>query len=979
MFCSYSLSFWYGSVLLDKGRMDAGSIITVFFSILIGAMSIGQASPSISAFASGSGAAVKIYEVINRKPTINPFSEEGESPSSVTGRIEFKDVHFTYPNRPQQKILNGLSFTLEPGKTLALVGQSGCGKSTSISLIERFYDPDQGSVTLDGKDLKNLNIKWLRKQIGIVSQEPILFAKSIKENISFGREGVTEKEIHQAARDANIHDFISKLPQGYDTLVGERGTQLSGGQKQRIAIARALVRNPKILLLDEATSALDNKSEKIVQDALDKARKGRTTVVIAHRLSTVRNADMICVVDKGVIVESGTHDELMAKPKSIYQDLVKLQEIAGQEKEGKKESEDAGEPDSIQTQNSTRESSATVAASFSKTVSNKNDTSRKDEADLKESDGPIPPEYTDSKIFLRSFKLNLPEFVYILIGTLAAMTNGAVFPVFSLVFSEVLSDLLTTTDPEERRKNINFWCVMFIVLASGTGLANYFQNAMFGISGEQLTNRVRQMFFGAIIRQEVAFFDDTKHSTGILATKLSNDATLVKGITGERIGLTLQLLSTIVIGLIIAFTSCWELALVVLGCVPLVGMGAAGQLKVMTGFNLKARKAYENSGGVASEAISNIRTVAGLGLEEKFIYFFDESLIEPERQGKKTSQIAGLGFAFGESMLFLIWALAFYFGGWLVAHGRCSFGEMMKAVSSIIFSAAMMGQLSSLMPDVSKATVAARGIFEIIDSVPKIDSASNEGTKLDTIKGEIEFRNVKFFYPSRPNIKILKGLSFKIKPGQTLALVGSSGCGKSTSVSILERFYDIEDGQILLDGVDMRSMNVKWLRRQIGIVGQEPILFATSILENIAYGKDGNATTEEVIDAAKKANAHKFISALSSGYQTDVGEKGSQLSGGQKQRVAIARALIRDPKILLLDEATSALDSESEKIVQHALDRARKGRTTIVIAHRLSTIQNADAIAVVDNGVVVEQGSHFELLEKKGHYYRLVNNMANPI
>jgi len=299
---------------------------------------------------------------------------------------------------------------------------------------------------------------------------------------------------------------------------------------------------------------------------------------------------------------------------------------------------------------------------------------------------------------------------------------------------------------------------------------------------------------------------------------------------------------------------------------------------------------------------------------------------------------------------------------------------MMRALSAIIFSAVMFGQVGALLPDMSKARTAAASIFEILDRTPSIDTLSTEGTKLDKVTGNIEFKNVKFVYPTRPDAKILKGLSFTLKAGETLALVGPSGCGKSTSVSLIERFYNPEEGQILLDGVDIRSLNLNWLRRQIGIVSQEPILFGTSIKQNISYGKENaQATDEEIQKAAMQANAHKFISVLDSGYDTDVGEKGSQLSGGQKQRVAIARALIRDQKILLLDEATSALDSESEKIVQHALNKARAGRTTIVIAHRLSTIQNADQIAVVDNGVIVEHGTHFELLAQKGLYYHLVN------
>mgnify|MGYP001070529377 CR=1 FL=1 len=575
MFLAYPLAFWYGNKLVNDGIMNAGEIVAVFFGLLIGAMSLGQAAPSITAFSSGAGAAAKIYTVIERKSKIDSQSDEGQRPDSARGEVEFKNVKFTYPNRPDQKILHGLSFKLLPGQTLAFVGHSGCGKSTSIALIERFYDADEGEVLFDGINVKDLSVKWLRENIGIVSQEPVLFNKTIGENISFGRSDSTQEEIIAAAKSANAHDFISKLPNGYSTKVGERGTQLSGGQKQRIAIARALIRNPKVLLLDEATSALDNTSEKIVQDALDRASKGRSTIMIAHRLSTVRNADVICVVDKGVIVEQGTHNELMAKKeKSLYQELVKLQEIAGREdgkKKKKKSKED--EEDEIN-QMLTAEGKPSAKRSSNKLSSALNG---EEEENLKAKEEELPG------VVLRSFRLNIPELGFMFFGLLGSLVNGGIFPVFSLLFSEVLSDLLTLQGIEKDNR-VNFWCLMFIALAVAVAISNYLQSAMFGVSGERLTNRVRNMLFGALIHQDISFFDDEKNTVGVLATKLSSDATLLQGMTGFRVGTIAQLLSTLVIGLLIALISCWKLALVVLSCVPLVAFGGAMQLKLMVIF-----------------------------------------------------------------------------------------------------------------------------------------------------------------------------------------------------------------------------------------------------------------------------------------------------------------------------------------------------------------------------------------------------------
>ena len=304
IYASYALAFWYGiGLILDTchSGYTSSDLLIVFFSVLIGAMQIGQAAPYMEAFSVARGAGATIFSVIDRVPPIDSSSEAGKKLDKVQGNISFDKVHFNYPSRPEVKILQGLSFDVPAGQTVALVGTSGCGKSTTIQLLQRFYDPLDGKVCIDGNDVKDLHLGWMRSQIGVVGQEPVLFGTTIAENIRYGRKGVTQEEVEKAAKEANAHDFIRRLPQKYETMVGERGAQLSGGQKQRIAIARALVRNPKILLLDEATSALDTQSEAVVQKALDKARLGRTTIIVAHRLTTIKNADRIIVIRQGVV------------------------------------------------------------------------------------------------------------------------------------------------------------------------------------------------------------------------------------------------------------------------------------------------------------------------------------------------------------------------------------------------------------------------------------------------------------------------------------------------------------------------------------------------------------------------------------------------------------------------------------------------------------------------------------------------------
>ncbi|CAF1229642.1 unnamed protein product [Rotaria sordida] len=600
---------------------------------------------------------------------IDVWQEDTESIYNVNGDIEFDNVNFIYPSRKDAPVLHNLSLIARAGQTTALVGLSGCGKSTCISLFLRYYEPSSGRIMIDGRPLTDYNVKQLRQNIGVVSQEPILFCMSIYENIRLGNVTATRAEIEQAAREANVHNFIMQLPNKYETFVGEGGIQLSGGEKQRIALARALVKQPTFLLLDEATSALDNVNEKIIQEALDRACKGRTTIVIAHRLTTIQNAHQIYVLDNGTVIEQGTHETLMTKERGKYQSMVKRQQM---------QRIDDDNDDMISIQKITEEDEKSIIErirlfSDSQTVNVNNQSSKS---------------LRKRFVFLRLLSMNSPEWITILIGCLACALNGAA--------QSMLIVLLTKT-------------------------------------------------------VEVDFH------------------------------------------------------------------------------------------------------------------------------------------------------------------------------------------------------------------------------------GEIKFDRVKFIYPTRPTSIILNEFQLDIKPSQRVAVVGASGCGKSTIIQLLERFYDVTSGRLLLDGIDIRKLNLHWVRSQFGLVSQEPILFDLTIAENIAYGLK-NVPMEDIINAAHKANIHQLIEQWPQGYETRVGIKGNFLSGGEKQRIAIARILLRRPKILLLDEATSAMDSQNEQIVQEALEQAQtedSSRTSLIIAHRLSTIRSCDLICVLDRGHIVESGTHTELIQQRGAYYRMLaqNNL----
>ncbi|EIE84922.1 hypothetical protein G6F46_001432 [Rhizopus delemar] len=987
LFCTYALSFWYGSKLTREQVMTGSDVMVVFFAMIIGAMALLQLPPNLSAVSSGCGAAYKIYNTISRVPEIDVDSPEGLKPEKFSSEIEFKDVMFKYPTRPDITILKKLNLKIHPGMTVAFVGPSGSGKSTSVQLIQRFYDPLEGCVMFNGRDLREYNVAWLRSQIGVVSQEPVLFNMTIKQNLLMGIDKqVTNEEIIQACKKANCHNFISQLTDGYDTLVGEHGGMLSGGQKQRIAIARAILKNPPILLLDEATSALDTQSERLVQAALDAASADRTTIVIAHRLSTIRNADLIVVMQQGELVEKGTHNELLALG-GVYADLVKKQEIATKEVGRIVEETDAEEllkreemefaqgklyanDENLDEKDIEKHLFKTTTGSSSVDAYQIKLRKEKEERKgVKMKDVPLT----------KVLKQMRPEWHFLATGVCGAAIAGAVFPCFALVFAKVITLLISPNVPAPGpMSGTNLYSFLFVII----GLIAFFgfslQVISFETAGERYTKRLRGDIFRAFMRQEIGFYDQEDNSLGALTSKLATDSKNVNELVTKTWGDITQIIVTAITGLSIAFSHTWALTLVVLCMAPFIGFATGYESKIHRGFEDKTKKANEQSGEVAGEAIKEIRTVAALNKQSYFETRYHRATDHPHHLAQRKAYLSSIGYALQQGITLYTNAVAFYAGTHFIASGMIDFNQMYTCLMAIMITAQGVGRASVFTSTLSKAKFSAIAAFEILERQPTIDP-DLEGIEPnhDQIKGDISFENIAFRYPARPDVAIFDGeFNLTGKNGQTIALVGPSGCGKSTTIGMLQRWYDPVSGTVRLDDNNVKNYSLSNLRNHMALVGQEPVLFDMTIGENIRFGVDESieVTQEQVEAACKAANIHKFIVSLPDGYDTRVGDKGSQLSGGQKQRIAIARALIRKPRVLLLDEATSALDSESEKLVQAAIDNILEegGRTTITIAHRLSTIQNADIICVVKDGRVIEQGTHWELLELKGFYSELV-------
>ncbi|KAH7027485.1 P-loop containing nucleoside triphosphate hydrolase protein [Microdochium trichocladiopsis] len=1018
LYAAFALAFWFGGHNIGNSE----TVLVVLMSVMMMVISLERISTPLIAVGKAMVAACEFFTIIDAP---RPESGNLKGPEvTANNDITFKGVDFAYPSRPHVKVLDGLDLTIQAGKLTAIVGPSGSGKSTIVGLIERWYtlqnqhviakaiDPEKkkkaaekkkkqekkakknggvietdsddeeaasqpedtgapielkGSIQNGEHELNAMDLKWWRSQIGLVQQEPFLFNDSIYKNVAYGLIGSEfeneseerKKElVREACRESFADEFIDRLPDGYETFVGDSGTKLSGGQRQRISIARAVIKKPKILILDEATSAIDVRGEKIVQAALDKVSQGRTTITIAHRLSTIRKADTIVVLKKGKVVEQGTHDSLLENDKGVYYGLVHAQHLS------------LGEPsDASDVETTEEEDLGTVL-------------DREKSAALSEG-GEVTGQGPGWKQrgLVRSFGLLLYEqktrFPAYVITIVAAMCAGSVSPVQAYLFAKILDVFTLPIGSPEYNRDINFWSLMWAVLAISNGIAYFTLGYVSTTIAHHVSSFYRKQYFENLLYQKTSYFDHEDNSTGTLTARVGGDPKQLEELLGMNMSMVYTSFFTLVGSLSISFAFGWKLALVATCVTVPLGL-IAGYFRFR--FEIQFEKMYgavfAESSKFAAEAIGAFRTVASLTLEDTVTGRYDALLSGHITEAYKKARWSTIIFAFSESVSLGCQALIFWYGGTLLASREYNMVQFLVCYMAVIQGAEAAGQGFSFGPNAAQASGAANRILSVRSS--RHQGQIGETEHITGAEGgiKIELKNVHFKYPTR-DVNVFKNLNMTIEKGQFAALVGASGCGKTSIISLLERFYEVPRGEILANGTDISKVDVHEYRKHLSLVAQEPTLFQGTLRENILLGMDPDAISEEELHAVcRDASIHDFIVSLPDGYNTEIGSKGVSLSGGQKQRVAIARALARKPHVLLLDEATSSLDSESEKLVQAAFERAAEGRTMVVVAHRLATVQNADVIFVLGEGNVLEKGSHAELLKKKGVYWHMCQSQA---
>jgi len=942
-----AVALGWGAVRVQAGELSLATLLVV---LLLGVEVFRPLRDLVQLFHSSMLAVAAtrgLYQLLDAEPEVQPPARP-TMPEQLRPVVRFEHVTFGYAGG-RRPALTDVSFELQPGQSLGVVGPSGAGKSTLVNLLLRFADPQQGRVLLDGHDLRDLPIEVLRRQVAVVAQDTYLFYGSVADNLRVARPDATTADLEAACRAANAHQFIDDLPHGYATLIGERGVRLSGGQRQRLAIARALIKDAPILVLDEALSSVDAENESTIQQALDRLQRGRTTLVIAHRLSSVANADRIVVLERGQLVEEGSPRELLQHTDGIYYRLMAAQRASAQ----LTLSADEPEPEPIPSVATRLALNGGGGHSHSHSHSHAHSA-----APATTPDTAIT--VTAGQIWLRLFKLVRPWWwetaLVFVMGPLQAGAQVALGVISALLVAQVVNNA-----------NLTPW---LWALGITVPLAAVLRRGDSWISHDlayRLLAELRIRLYQLLDPLAPAYL--VRRRSGDLVSALLGDVELIELFYAHTVSpVVVAVLVPGFVLVVLAVLAPW-LAVVL---VPfLVGVALTPMLAARQSSRLGSAL-RETTGEVTAHAVDSVqglRTIAAFDHGEA-----------------RAAEVAGRSRQLGElKREFLRWqavqnaviealmglgALSVMTAGVrLVTDGDLARTALPLATLLAAASFQPVITIVTVAKELHQTIGAARRYFAVEDEpVPVRDGPDSVPEHLESVG--VAFDNVTFAY-ARTERPALREVSFEVPAGKTVAVVGRSGAGKTTAAHLLLRFWDPQTGQIRVQHDNVRQLHLDDLRGLIALVAQDTYLFNTSLRNNIRLGRP-EAEDDEVIQAARAANVEEFAQALPEGYDTPVGERGLQLSGGQRQRVSIARALLKNAPILVLDEATSHLDAVSEAEVRQALDRLSHGRTTLVIAHRLSTIREADEIIVLDDGRVVERGTHAELLALDGLYSHLI-------